>query len=132
MDAVSNLVSSGKHCTLISSTAYWRVTTDDPSTELSPYTMERIGRLSPCPRLRACSLRFASSKWRKGNTIVKVTLCMRVGRHPLSTPAASIGLNCLMPLKPGEREKRYSYGTTTCTLYWFCRIRCLGHRKGFV
>ena len=42
MDAVSNLVSSGKHCTLISSTAYWRVTTDDPSTELSPYTMERI------------------------------------------------------------------------------------------
>ncbi len=56
MDAVSNLVSSGKHCTLISSTAYWRVTTDDPSTELSPYTMERIRQaftMSTPPRMLA-------------------------------------------------------------------------------
>ena len=56
MDAVSNLVSSGKHCTLISSTAFWRVTTDDPSTELSPYTMDRVQQAfatSTPPRLLA-------------------------------------------------------------------------------
>ncbi|QDZ19607.1 pyridine nucleotide-disulfide oxidoreductase [Chloropicon primus] len=44
MDAVFNLASSGKRCTAVSSTPYWSVTTDDPSTELSPYTMERVRR----------------------------------------------------------------------------------------
>jgi len=42
MDAVYNLASCGKQCTVVSSTAFWRVTTDDPSTELSPYTMGRV------------------------------------------------------------------------------------------
>jgi len=42
MDALYNLTSSGKHCTVVSSTAFWKVATDDPSTELAPYTMERV------------------------------------------------------------------------------------------
>ena len=42
MDAASNLTNCGKRCTVVSSTAFWRVTTDDPSTELAPYTAERI------------------------------------------------------------------------------------------
>ena len=42
MDAVYNLTQCGKRCTVASSTAFWKVTTDDPSTELAPYTMERV------------------------------------------------------------------------------------------
>jgi hypothetical protein len=42
MDAAYNLATTGKRCTVVSSTAFWRVTTDDPSTELAPYTMERV------------------------------------------------------------------------------------------
>lgn len=42
MDAVYNLTQCGKRCTVASSTAFWNVTTDDPSTELSPYTMDRV------------------------------------------------------------------------------------------
>ena len=32
----------GRRCTVVSSTAYWRVATEDPSTELAPYTAERV------------------------------------------------------------------------------------------
>ena len=42
MDACYNFASCGKRCTVIASTACWRTTTDDPSTELAPYTMERV------------------------------------------------------------------------------------------
>jgi hypothetical protein len=42
MDAMYNLTLSGKHCTVVSSTDFWRVSTADPSTELAPYTMERV------------------------------------------------------------------------------------------
>ena len=42
MDAASNLASCGKRCTVVSSTPYWRVATEDPSTELAPYTAERV------------------------------------------------------------------------------------------
>ncbi len=42
MDAAFNLASCGKRCTVVSSTACWSVTTDDPSTELSPYTAQRV------------------------------------------------------------------------------------------
>ena len=42
MDAVYNLTACGKQSTVVSGTAFWNVTTDDPSTELSPYTMERV------------------------------------------------------------------------------------------
>jgi len=42
MDAASNLATCGKRCTVVSSTACWRVQTEDPSTELAPYTAERI------------------------------------------------------------------------------------------
>ena len=42
MDATFNLASSGKRCTVISSTAYWNVATEDPSEELAPYTAERV------------------------------------------------------------------------------------------
>ena len=42
MDAATNLAKNGKNCMVIASTPWWQVTTDDPSTELSPYTMERV------------------------------------------------------------------------------------------
>jgi len=42
MDAAFNLTQCGKRCTVASSTAFWNVTTDDPSTELAPYTMDRV------------------------------------------------------------------------------------------
>jgi G3E family GTPase len=42
MDAAFNLATCGKRCTVVSSTAYWRIATEDPSTELAPYTAERI------------------------------------------------------------------------------------------
>ena len=42
MDAAYNIACCGKKCTVVSSTAFWRVTTDDPSTELAPYTAERV------------------------------------------------------------------------------------------
>jgi len=42
MDAASNLAACGKRCTVVSSTACWNVVTADPSTELSPYTAERV------------------------------------------------------------------------------------------
>ena len=41
MDAASNLSLNGKRCTVVSPTAFWSLATDDPSTELAPYTMER-------------------------------------------------------------------------------------------
>ncbi len=51
MDAAFNLSLCGKKCSVIASTAYWDVVTDDPSTELSPYTADRIRRAcaSSCP-----------------------------------------------------------------------------------
>ena len=42
MDAASNLATCGKQCTVVSSTAYWNVTTADPSAELAPFTGERM------------------------------------------------------------------------------------------
>jgi len=42
MDAAFNLSTCGKRCSVVSSTAYWNVVTADPSTELSPYTAERV------------------------------------------------------------------------------------------
>ena len=56
IDAASNLSICGKKCTVVSSTAYWRVTTEDPSTELAPYTADRLRRAcasSTPPRLLA-------------------------------------------------------------------------------
>ena len=35
MDALYNLTMCGKKCTVASSTAFWKVATDDPSTELA-------------------------------------------------------------------------------------------------
>ena len=42
MDAASNLSTCEKKCTVVSSTACWDVSTEDPSTELAPYTSMRI------------------------------------------------------------------------------------------
>ena len=42
MDAAFNLASCDKRCSVVSSTAFWKVATDDPSTELAPYTAERV------------------------------------------------------------------------------------------
>lgn len=44
MDAASNLSTCEKKCTVVSSTACWDVSTEDPSTELAPYTSMRIRR----------------------------------------------------------------------------------------
>ena len=49
MDAAFNLASCDKRCTVVSSTAFWRVTTDDPSTELAPYTAERVREACDMP-----------------------------------------------------------------------------------
>ena len=56
MDAASNLATTGKSCTVVSSTAYWNVTTADPSAELAPFTGERLrvaARTKTPPRLLA-------------------------------------------------------------------------------
>ena len=57
MDALYNLSMCGKRCTVVSSTAFWHVATDDPSTELAPYTMERVRQAfkiaKPKPKLLA-------------------------------------------------------------------------------
>ena len=42
MDAASNLSICGKKCTVVSSTAHWDLQSEDPSTELAPYTTQRI------------------------------------------------------------------------------------------
>ena len=56
MDAACNLSRYGKRCSVVSSTAFWNVATDDPSTELAPYTAQRVrdacSSLTP-PRLLA-------------------------------------------------------------------------------
>lgn len=49
MDAASNLSLCGKRCTVVSSTAYWNVATEDPSTELAPYTAERVRKACASP-----------------------------------------------------------------------------------
>mmetsp|Transcript_54394 Transcript_54394/g.122995 ORF Transcript_54394/g.122995 Transcript_54394/m.122995 type:complete len:576 (+) Transcript_54394:151-1878(+) len=62
MDAVSNLAACGKRCTVVSSTAYWDVVTADPSTELSPYTAERVraARASAVPPRLLAPLRVVA------------------------------------------------------------------------
>ena len=56
VDAAVNLAKAGKQSTLLASTATWDVQTPDPSTELAPYTAERLREVtaagfSPSPRL---------------------------------------------------------------------------------
>mmetsp|Transcript_54393 Transcript_54393/g.122991 ORF Transcript_54393/g.122991 Transcript_54393/m.122991 type:complete len:590 (+) Transcript_54393:126-1895(+) len=62
MDAASNLATCGKRCTVVSSTAYWDVVTADPSTELSPYTAERVraARASAVPPRLLAPLRVVA------------------------------------------------------------------------
>jgi putative flavoprotein involved in K+ transport len=57
-DAAVNLAKAGKQATVLASTATWNVQTADPSTELAPYTGERLRQVtaadfSPRPRLLA-------------------------------------------------------------------------------
>lgn len=42
VDAAINLAKAGKHSTVLASTATWNVQTPDPSTELAPYTADRL------------------------------------------------------------------------------------------
>ena len=42
MDAAVNLSNRGKSCTVLSSTPHWYLTSEDPSTSLAPYTMDRV------------------------------------------------------------------------------------------
>ena len=57
-DAAVNLARAGKQCTVFASSATWNVQTPDPSTELAPYTADRLRQVtaagfSPRPRLLA-------------------------------------------------------------------------------
>jgi hypothetical protein len=57
-DAAINLAKAGKQATVLASTASWNVQTPDPSTELAPYTAERLRQVtapgfSPRPKLLA-------------------------------------------------------------------------------
>uniref|UniRef100_A0A7S0LH77 Uncharacterized protein n=1 Tax=Coccolithus braarudii TaxID=221442 RepID=A0A7S0LH77_9EUKA len=57
-DAAVNLAKAGKQCTVLASTAAWNVQTADPSTELAPYTGQRLrdvtaAGFSPRPKLLA-------------------------------------------------------------------------------
>ena len=57
-DAAINLAKAGKQATVLASTATWNVQTPDPSTELAPYTAERLRQVtapgfSPRPKLLA-------------------------------------------------------------------------------
>ena len=57
-DAAINLARAGKQATVLASTASWHVQTPDPSTELAPYTAQRLrevtdARFSPRPKLLA-------------------------------------------------------------------------------
>ena len=58
VDAAINLAKAGKQSTVLASTATWNVMTPDPSTELAPYTAERLREVtaagfSPSPKLLA-------------------------------------------------------------------------------
>lgn len=59
MDAAVNLARAGKQSTVVASTATWNVQTPDPSTELAPYTADRLrevtaaGFRGPRPKLLA-------------------------------------------------------------------------------
>ena len=63
VDAAINLAKAGKRATVLASTATWNVQTADPSTELAPYTAERLREVSaadfsPRPaRRKPCSSR---------------------------------------------------------------------------
>eukprot|EP00966_Prymnesium_polylepis_P201946 4678784-Prymnesium_polylepis.1 len=57
-DAAINLAKAGKQATVLASTAGWNVCTADPSTELAPYTTQRLREVtaadfSPRPKLMA-------------------------------------------------------------------------------
>ena len=58
VDAAVNLSRAGKECKILASTPCWSVKTDDPSTELAPYTASRLREVlapgfSPKPQLYA-------------------------------------------------------------------------------
>eukprot|EP00966_Prymnesium_polylepis_P176537 4086827-Prymnesium_polylepis.2 len=58
VDAAVNLAKAGKQATVLASTATWNVQTPDPSTELAPYTADRLREVtapgfSPSPKLLA-------------------------------------------------------------------------------
>ena len=58
VDAAVNLAKAGKQATVLASTSTWNVMTPDPSTELAPYTAERLREMtapgfSPSPTLLA-------------------------------------------------------------------------------
>jgi thioredoxin reductase len=49
IDACHNLSANGKRTTVVSSTACWRVATDDASTELAPHTVDRLRNACASP-----------------------------------------------------------------------------------
>lgn len=69
MDAAFNLAGCGKRCTVAASTRCWTTTTDDPSTELAPYTVQRINDAleGPTPPRLLAPLRVTKVEKAKGN-----------------------------------------------------------------
>ena len=58
VDAAVNLANAGKQSTVLASTATWNIQTEDPSSELAPYTAERLRQVTaagfaPRPKLLA-------------------------------------------------------------------------------
>jgi len=75
VDAAVNLASAGKRCTVLASTPFWQVATADPSTELAPYTADRLrvacnGNGTPKPRLLAPIKATSVEKATHGNGYV--------------------------------------------------------------
>ena len=68
MDAAFNLAACGKKCTVAASTRCWTTTTDDPSTELAPYTVQRINEAleMPTPPRLLAPLRVTKVEEAKG------------------------------------------------------------------
>eukprot|EP01048_Picozoa_sp_COSAG05_P012199 COSAG05_NODE_1204_length_5534_cov_6.479117_1_plen_796_part_00 len=98
MDATSNLTACGKRCTVVSSTAFWNVATQDPSMELSPYTAQRLRvacASSTPPRLLA-PLRVSGVERDGGDYLVRARWgpaeVERRGKHrePLSENRAAV------------------------------------------
>lgn len=89
----------GRRCSVVSSTAYWRVATEDPSTELAPYTAERVRAAcaSPTPPRLLAPLRvFAGERAGRGDAGGYVV------RARWGPPAEHAGGEYRAPLQPAS------------------------------
>ena len=92
-DAAVNLAKAGKRATVLASTATWNAQSDDPSTELAPYTAERLRQVtaagfSPRPKFLAPLRVLRVERAEKGgfNVIATWKAAERVALTQLRTP----------------------------------------------